>query len=155
MVMVPKPGKDHSAGKGSRHARRGATVHGHSLEGLDAINDFLKKEKAYKGSNTNKVGELCKIAELAGLIESKRVRWVASVYGRHLPELLEVAEKIIREVEARRGGRVDRRQQEQRGGRGSQQDPKNVPADASTEVADASETQEIDVGKGTPGDRRE
>jgi len=56
---------------------------------------------AYRGSNANKVEQLTGIAEIGRLMQNRRVRWVASVYGRHLPELREVAESILREwVEA-------------------------------------------------------
>jgi len=50
---------------------------------------------AYMGSNRGKVEELTGIGELARVM--KRIRWAVSVYGRHLPELREIAEPIIRE----------------------------------------------------------
>jgi len=52
---------------------------------------------AHRGSNRNKVEELTGIAELGRLMLCKRIRWEASVYGRYLPELREVAEPIVRE----------------------------------------------------------
>ena len=52
---------------------------------------------AYRGSNKRKVEELAGITEIGRLMLCKRIRWAASVYGRHLPELREVAEPIVRE----------------------------------------------------------
>jgi len=52
---------------------------------------------AYRGSDNDKVEALTGISELGRLIMCKRIRWAASVYGRHLPELREVAEPILRE----------------------------------------------------------
>jgi len=47
---------------------------------------------AYKGSRGDKV------QDLAVVVANKRVRWAASVYGRHQPELREIAEPILREA---------------------------------------------------------
>ena len=52
---------------------------------------------AYTGSNRRKVEELTSIGEVGRVMLCKRIRWAASVYGRHLPELREIAEPIIRE----------------------------------------------------------
>ena len=52
---------------------------------------------AYRGSDGEKVEALTGISELDRLMMCKRIRWAASVYGRHLPELREVAEPILRE----------------------------------------------------------
>jgi len=52
---------------------------------------------AYRGSEAGKVEALTGISELDRLMVCKRIRWAASVYSRHLPELREVAEPIIRE----------------------------------------------------------
>jgi len=52
---------------------------------------------AYAGSNRGKVEELTGIGEIGRVMLCKRIRWAASVYGRHLPELSEIAEPIIRE----------------------------------------------------------
>jgi len=52
---------------------------------------------AYRGSNQEKVEGLTGISELGRMMMCKRIRWAASVYGRHLPELREVAEPILRE----------------------------------------------------------
>ena len=52
---------------------------------------------AYRGSANEKVEFLTGISELERLMMCKRIRWAASVYGRHLPELREVAEPILRE----------------------------------------------------------
>jgi len=41
--------------------------------------------------------ELTGIAELGRLMLCKRIRWAASVYGRHLPELRKIAEPILLE----------------------------------------------------------
>jgi len=41
-----------------------------------------------------KVEELTGIAEIGRLMQNKRVRWAASVYVRHMPELREVAKPI-------------------------------------------------------------
>jgi len=52
---------------------------------------------AYRGSSAEKVEALTGISGLDRLMMCKRIRWAASVYGRHIPELREVAEPIIRE----------------------------------------------------------
>jgi len=52
---------------------------------------------AYRGSDTEKVEALIGISGLDRMMMCKRIRWAASVYGRHLPELREVAEPILRE----------------------------------------------------------
>jgi len=52
---------------------------------------------AYPGSNGVKVEELTGISDLARMMMCKRIRWAASVYGRHIPELREIAEPILRE----------------------------------------------------------
>jgi len=54
--------------------------------------------RGLQGEQSDKVGELCGIAELGEVMRNKRIRWAASVYGRHLSELSGVAEKILREV---------------------------------------------------------
>jgi len=43
------------------------------------------------------VEELTSITEVGRLMQCKRIRWAASVYGRHLPEQREVVEPILRE----------------------------------------------------------
>ena len=53
---------------------------------------------AYRGSNAAKVEELSGIMNLATAMRNKRIRWAASVYEMHLPELKEIAEVILREV---------------------------------------------------------
>jgi len=52
---------------------------------------------AYPGSSKEKVEALTGIGELGKIMKCKRIRWAASVYGRHLPELREIAEPILRE----------------------------------------------------------
>jgi len=52
---------------------------------------------ACAGSNRGKVEELTGIGELGRVMLCKRIRWAASVYGRCLPELREIAEPTIRE----------------------------------------------------------
>jgi len=53
---------------------------------------------AYRGSNANKVEELTGISDLQRLMQNKRIRWDAAVYGRYLPRLSEKAEQILRGV---------------------------------------------------------
>jgi len=52
---------------------------------------------AYAGSNGRKVAELTGIGELGQVMIRKRIRWAASVYGRNIPALREIAEPIIRD----------------------------------------------------------
>jgi len=52
---------------------------------------------AYTGSRGTKVEELTGISDLARMMMCKRIRWAASVYGRNMPELREIAEPILRE----------------------------------------------------------
>jgi len=51
----------------------------------------------YKGSNRQKVEEIKRISQLELMTHRKRVRWAASVYSRHEPELKLIAERILRE----------------------------------------------------------
>jgi len=51
----------------------------------------------YQGSNRQKVEEITGISQLEVMTHRKRVRWAASVYGRHEPELRPIAERILRE----------------------------------------------------------
>jgi len=53
---------------------------------------------AYRGSRADKVREIYGVSELGYLMASKRIRCAASVYGRHLPELREIAEPILQKV---------------------------------------------------------
>jgi len=53
---------------------------------------------AYKGSRADKVQALSRLNDIGTVMANKRDRWAASVYGRHLPELREIAEKILREA---------------------------------------------------------
>jgi len=51
----------------------------------------------YQGSSKQKVEDITGIAQLEVMTHRKRVRWAASVYGRHEPELRPIAERILRE----------------------------------------------------------
>ena len=53
---------------------------------------------AYRGSSAIKVDELTGISDLQRLMQNRRILWAASVYRRHLPELKEEAEQILRGV---------------------------------------------------------
>jgi len=44
------------------------------------------------------VQELCGLSDLGKVMRNKRYKWASSVYGQHLSELREVAEKILREI---------------------------------------------------------
>jgi len=53
---------------------------------------------AFHGSRVDKLQELCGVSGVSDveyLMAAKRIRWAASVYGRHFPELAEVAEPIL------------------------------------------------------------
>jgi len=51
----------------------------------------------YKGSNRQKIEDIVGITQLEVMTYRKRVRWAASVYSRHEPELRPIAERILRE----------------------------------------------------------
>jgi len=53
---------------------------------------------AYRGSNVTKVEGLAGISDLHIMMQNKQIRWAASVYGRHLPELREKAEQILQTI---------------------------------------------------------
>jgi len=53
---------------------------------------------AYPGSRTDKVQELVGLNSLEEIMRNKRIRWAASVYARHMPELRKIAEPILREI---------------------------------------------------------
>jgi len=44
------------------------------------------------------VGWLAGLSDLREVMRNKRIRWAASVYGRHLPEQRQKVEEILREV---------------------------------------------------------
>jgi len=71
-------------GEQGRQSTRTVRTNRHNLDRLNAINDFLKK--------------LGGIHNVGMVMRDKRYRWVASVYGRHLPELREIAEPILQEI---------------------------------------------------------
>jgi len=51
---------------------------------------------AYPGSRADKVQALVGLNEVGVIMSNKRIRWAASVYARHIPELREIAEPILR-----------------------------------------------------------
>jgi len=53
---------------------------------------------AYPGSRKDKVQVLVGLDEIGTIMRNKRIRWAASVYARHIPELRAVAEPILQEV---------------------------------------------------------
>ena len=52
---------------------------------------------AYPGSRMDKVQELVGLNDIGVIMRNKRIRWAASVYARHMPELRKIAEPILRE----------------------------------------------------------
>jgi len=54
--------------------------------------------RAYPGSRADKVYALVGLYKIGVIMHNKRVRWVASVYARYMPELREIAEPILREI---------------------------------------------------------
>ena len=53
---------------------------------------------AYPGSRADKVHALVGLNDVGVIMQNKRIRWAASVYARHLTELREIAEPILRGV---------------------------------------------------------
>jgi len=53
---------------------------------------------AYRGSNKAKVKQLPGISGLRTVMQNRRVRWAASIYGRHLPEPRRKTEEILQSV---------------------------------------------------------
>jgi len=51
----------------------------------------------YQGSSRQKIEDITGIGQLEVLTQRKRLRWAASVYARHEPELRPRAERILRE----------------------------------------------------------
>ena len=52
---------------------------------------------AWQGSNAQKVQALSGIDNLDEWFRKRKIRWAASMYGRHLPEMRLVAEKILQQ----------------------------------------------------------
>ena len=52
---------------------------------------------AWRGSNAGKIESLSGIDSLDEWFRKRRIRWAASVYGRHLTELRPIAEKILQQ----------------------------------------------------------
>jgi len=63
-----------------------------------AIDMYRWTVGAYPGSRTDKVQALVGLNDVGVIMRNKRIRWAASVYARHLPELRAIAEPILREV---------------------------------------------------------
>jgi len=53
---------------------------------------------AYPESRADKVHALVGLNDVGVIMQNQRVRWAASVYARHLPELWEIAKPILRGV---------------------------------------------------------
>ena len=53
---------------------------------------------AYPGSRKDKVHALVGLEGIDQIMRNKRIRWAASVYGRHMPELRCIAEPILRDA---------------------------------------------------------
>jgi len=53
---------------------------------------------AYPGSRADGVQALCGLNDIGVVMQNKRIRWAASVYTRHLPELREIVEPILQVV---------------------------------------------------------
>jgi len=53
---------------------------------------------AYPGSRKDKVQALVGLGDIKDIMRNKKIRWAASVYARHLPELRAVAEPILRDA---------------------------------------------------------
>jgi len=54
--------------------------------------------RAYPGSRADKVQALVGLNDVGVIMHNKRIRWAASVYARHIPELRQIAEPILREI---------------------------------------------------------
>ena len=52
---------------------------------------------AWQGSHVRKVEALSGMKNLDEWFRKCKIRWLASVYGRHLPELRHVAENILQQ----------------------------------------------------------
>lgn len=53
---------------------------------------------AWRGSAAAKAAEISGIEDLQDVMNKKRIRWAASVYARHLPQLREIAQPILEEA---------------------------------------------------------
>jgi len=53
---------------------------------------------AYPGSRADKVQALVGLQDIGVIMLNKRIRWAASVYARHMPELRAIAEPILRKA---------------------------------------------------------
>jgi len=51
----------------------------------------------YQGSSKQKIEDITGITQLEVHTQRKRVRWAASVYERHEPELRPIGERILRD----------------------------------------------------------
>jgi len=52
----------------------------------------------YPGSRKDKIQRLVGLGDIKEIMRNKRVRWAATVYARHLPELRTIAEPILRDA---------------------------------------------------------
>ena len=69
---------------------------------------------AWQGSNAQKIEALSGIDNLDEWFRKRKVRWAASVYGRHLSELRPIAKKIVQQLERYEGHNVQFRWMEHR-----------------------------------------
>ena len=53
---------------------------------------------AWRGSSNTRVEDLSGMEELERAMKKKRIRWTASVYGRHLPILKPIVQPILEEL---------------------------------------------------------
>ena len=51
---------------------------------------------AWAGSNADRVAALSRIEDQTEFFRKQKIRWAASMYGRHLPDLRAIVEKVIR-----------------------------------------------------------
>jgi len=69
-----------------------AAVPRHSLYRLNTSNDSPPQKR----SRADKVQALVGLHDIEVIMKNKRIRWAASVYARHIPELHDIAEPILR-----------------------------------------------------------
>ena len=76
----------------------GAELHQHPTESMRRLVREWQRwiVGAWRGSNAQKVSEICGIPDIDVMVQNKRIRWAASVYGRALPQLRTIAEPILR-----------------------------------------------------------
>jgi len=96
--MIPSPSDDEMRWLSGRAPSWHVATRGTGCRGQRLQRRYAEQVPGVRGSNATKVEGLAGISDLQVMMQIKRIRWAASVYGWHLPELRDKAEQIPQPV---------------------------------------------------------